>query len=110
MLLDKTYDSQQVAQTRAIKLMKDGRKAEVRQNNGRYEVWADMTQTTNDSPFGKLMEAPDVQEAAIEAIEYTDPNTIKQYDRGETYAAPASDVLGRKVVRPVWYRSYVPQD
>ncbi len=81
------------AETRLRKLEKDGVVgAHIVSQGGWHWVEGAPVKSVELSVFGLLMEAEEVQLAALDS----DPTAINFYDVGETFGDPASELLGTK--------------
>ena len=93
------YGKLEQAQTRLIKLMKDGVTGCTIVSKGGWH-WVEGAPTKPVEPvvFGRFMENEATQEAALDL----DPKAINVYDVGETMAKSATAIHGRST--KVWQR------
>ncbi len=92
------YNSQAVAQSRQLKLMKDGvAGTSIVKKDGYWWVLGAPETAVPPQSFGRLMEDSRVVEAALDI----DECAINQYDVGETQARSFSEIVGKAGAKPM---------
>jgi hypothetical protein len=97
MRTDRTYPKMETAKLRAAKLVKEGFEAVVEMEHVgsgfQFKVLTNKPAPEMERDrFGLFLEDPAVVEADQAAEEGTDPNSVKQWDQGFTWAATATEI------------------